>query len=98
MTQGLNIEEVPGGVAFDLKVVPGGSRDQIVGLLGAALKVKVSAPPEGGKANAAVCELLAEKVGVAVRDVAVVTGHSRPQKRVRISGISAAMVRERLGM
>lgn len=37
-----------------VKVVPGSSRDQIVGRLGDALKIKVTAPAEKGKANTAV--------------------------------------------
>ncbi|MBI1373844.1 MAG: DUF167 domain-containing protein [Phycisphaera sp.] len=80
-----------------MKVVPGGSRDQIVGLLGDALKVKVSAPPEGGKANKAVCALIAKATGVAKRDVAVVSGATQPHKRIGITGIDAATARQRLG-
>ena len=47
-----------------MKVVPGSSRDQVVGWLGDASKIKVTAPPEKGKANEAVIELLAEPLGV----------------------------------
>ena len=46
-----------------VKVVPGSSRDGIVGRLGDALKIKVTAPPKKGKANEAVVELLAAAVG-----------------------------------
>lgn len=45
-----------------VKVVPGSSRDQIVGWLGDALKVKVTAPPEKGRANAAVVAILADRL------------------------------------
>ena len=82
----LLIEATSEGVEFDVKVVPGGSRDEIVGMLGDALKIKVSAPAEGGKANRAVCELLAGELGVPPRDVVVVSGHTRPQKRVMVRG------------
>ncbi len=81
-----------GGVAsrVAVKVVPGSKRDQIVGRLGDRLKVKVAAPPEGGKANAAVCRVIAEAAGVSERDVEVISGHGHPEKVVRIAGRSAA--------
>jgi len=47
------------GVRIALKVVPGASRDRVMGTLGDALKVAVSKPPEGGAANRAVVQLLA---------------------------------------
>lgn len=80
-----------------VKVVPGSRRDQIVGALGDRLKIKVSAPPEDGRANAAVCELLAGALGVSARDVEVVAGDSRPEKTVRVAGLTAAQVQGKLG-
>jgi uncharacterized protein YggU (UPF0235/DUF167 family) len=47
-----------------LKVVPGSSREEIVGWLGDSLKVKVKAPPETGRANEAVIALLADRLGL----------------------------------
>jgi len=92
----ISTEPTPAGVVIDVKVVPGGSRDQIVGPLAGALKVKVSAPPEGGKANKAVCALLADALGVAKRDVAVIAGRTRPAKRIEVRGIDADEARRRL--
>lgn len=71
-----------------LKVVPGARRDEIAGWLGDALKVRVSAPPEKGKANAAVIALLAARLGVAERDVRVVSGAGSPRKTVEIDGVT----------
>lgn len=73
-----------------VKVVPGSRKDQVVGRLGDRLKVKVAAPPEGGRANAAVCRVIAEAAGVAERDVEVMSGHGHPEKVVRVAGKSAA--------
>lgn len=92
----LRLCEVAGGVQFDVKVVPGASRDRIAGLLGDALKVQVAAPPEGGKANAAVCELLAAVLGVAPRAVAVVRGHGNARKVVGVMGLAAAVAEAKL--
>ena len=92
----LAIETTDDGVVIAVKVVPGGSRDAIAGLLGDALKLKVAAPAEGGKANQAVCKLLARTLGRPVRDVRIVAGHSRPRKRIAITGLDAAALRRAL--
>ncbi len=80
-----------------MKVVPGASRDEVAGWLGAALKVRVTAPPERGKANAAVEELLAEALGLPRGSVRVVAGHGSPRKSVEIAGLDEAEARRRLG-
>jgi len=84
------------GVRFAVKVVPGAAQDRIVGALGEALKVQVAAPPEHGKANARLCELLARALGVPARAVAVTAGHGSARKVVRVHGIDAATARTRL--
>lgn len=81
------------GVRIAVKAVPGASRDQIAGVLGDRLKVRVAAPPEGGKANRAICRVLAEALGVKAAGVAVVAGASSPEKVVRVEGVDAARAR-----
>jgi uncharacterized protein (TIGR00251 family) len=93
----LKIAEQNGAVVVEVKVVPNSSREMIAGLLGDRLKIKVAPPPEDGKANRAVEELLARTLGVAASQVTVVAGHMRPQKTVRIVGVAAAVVRAKLG-
>jgi len=96
VTPPLSLREVDGAVQFAVKVVPGASRDRMAGVLGDALKVQVTAPPEGGKANAALCELLAQALGVNARDVQVVAGAASPRKTVVVRGLAADDVRRRL--
>jgi len=79
-----------------VKVVPGASRDGIAGWLSDTLKVRVSAPAERGRANAAVEALLAEALGLPRGAVRVVSGKTSPRKRVEIAGLSEAEVRSRL--
>ncbi len=79
-----------GRIELSVKVVPGASRTRLAGAWGTALKVTVAAPPEGGRANAAVVELLASVFGVKKADVAILSGHSQPLKRVGVSGVTAA--------
>jgi len=62
----------------------------VVGPLGDRLKVRVAVAPEDGRANQAVCELLAEALGVAARAVTIMAGHASPLKTVRVEGLSAA--------
>lgn len=81
------IREIERGVEITIKAVPGASRDRIVGPLGDALKVQVSAPPEKGKANQAIIELIAETLGIRPRSVTVVQGQSSPRKILRIDAI-----------
>lgn len=85
-----------GGVLIRVKVVPASRRDQIVGVLGDRLKVKVSAPPEGGRANRAVCALLAGALGA--RGGEVVGGQTSAEKTVRLAGVSVAAAHAALGV
>jgi uncharacterized protein (TIGR00251 family) len=81
---------------LSVKVVPGASRNEIVGWMGETLKVRVSAPPERGRANEAVQELLAASLGVPASDVRIVSGGSSPRKIVEIDGLNDAAVRDRI--
>lgn len=85
----IDINETKGGVVFTVKVVPGSSRTAIAGELDGMLKVKVSAPPEKGKANKSVIDFLAKKLGVRKNAVAIVRGQTNPVKTVQVDGISA---------
>ncbi len=75
------------GVLLHIKVVPGASRSKIAGVLGDRLKVLIAAPPEDGKANKAICQLLGKIFSVPKRDVAVVKGTTNPIKTVQLSGL-----------
>ncbi|MCC7397721.1 MAG: DUF167 domain-containing protein [Planctomycetes bacterium] len=94
----LTVHERDGALRFAVKVVPGAARDRIVGLYGDALKVQVAAPPEGGKANSRLCELLATALDVATRDVTVDSGHGSPRKVVAVRGLAAGVLRTKLGV
>lgn len=89
------VRAADGGALIAVKVVPGARKDEIVGRLGDRLKVRVSAPPEGGLANAAVCALLARALGVKERVVTVVDGHTRAEKTLRVDGVDAGAIAAR---
>lgn len=68
-----------------MKVIPKSSKTELAGYLpDGTWKVKVAAPPEKGKANRALCEFLAEKLGVAKSRIRIVTGETSALKRIRI--------------
>ena len=75
-----------------LKVVPGGSKDALAGPLGDRYKVRVSAPPEGGKANKAVLALLARALDQSPRSLRIVRGKTSPLKTVEVEGKDASTV------
>ena len=79
-----------------VKVVPGSSRTRIDGWLGDALKVRVTAKPEKGKANDAVVTLLAETLGIRRQDISISSGGTSPRKSFTINNLSDFEVRSRL--
>ena len=75
----LDLTERDGGVKLAVKAVPGASRDRIVGPLGNALKVAVSAPPERGAANKAIIALLAERLAIHPSRITILRGQNSPR-------------------
>jgi len=79
-----------------VKVVPGASRNRVVGMLGDALKVQVAAAPEKGKANEAVRAVLAEFFAVKIGQVELISGQTQPRKTFLLNGVNDAAVRQKL--
>ncbi len=76
---------------IDVKVVPRASVSAVVGKMAdGALKVKLAAVPEKGKANEELREVLARHFGVRARDVRIVAGETSTRKRVRVSSPSSS--------
>jgi uncharacterized protein len=71
-------------------VVPGARSSRLAGALGDRLKVRVAAPPQDGRANREVCELLAAALGLRPAAVTITAGHASPEKTARVTGCSAA--------
>jgi uncharacterized protein (TIGR00251 family) len=84
------------GFALAVKVVPGSSRQRIVGEFGEGLKITVTAAAEEGAANEAVIKVLAEALGTASSNVRIVRGHRSPRKQVLIAGLRADEIEQRL--
>ena len=86
----MRITQDAGGIRFAVKVVPGASRDRVVGELGDALKVAVSEPPQGGAANAAVVGVLANAVSACRARRCRSCADTLPRKEIHVTGISEA--------
>lgn len=67
-----------------LRVQPRASRDEIVGPHGTALKVRITAPPVEGQANAHLVKFIADAFGVARSNVELLAGDTGRNKRMRI--------------
>jgi len=83
---------------LEIKAVPNAPKSIVVGWLGAALKVRLHAPPVDGKANEELCRFLAEALGLPKGSVTLGRGASSRQKVVEITGCSLAEVPVRLGI
>lgn len=81
-----------GGVTLSLRVVPRASRNAVGEPVGAALKIRLQAPPVDGKANAALRSFLADTLNVPERAVTLVSGETGRLKRVRVEGVTPAAV------
>jgi uncharacterized protein len=86
------------GVLVAVRVKPRAPATRIAGQRAGRLLVQVSAPPVDGRANEAVCRLLAKALRTAAGQVSVVSGERARDKLVRIKGRSVADVAEALGV
>ncbi len=95
-TAQLSIRDADDGAVLTVKVVPGSSRDEVVGVLGEALKIATASPAERGKANDAVRKTLANALGLNPRRVKLLSGPTSPRKKFHITGISAEEIHTKL--
>ncbi|MBW2038809.1 MAG: YggU family protein [Deltaproteobacteria bacterium] len=87
-----------GAVTLKVLLQPRASRDGIDGLMGDALKVRVTSPPLEGRANKALRMFLAKRLGLSPSQVEIITGQRSRGKLLRISGISKEELERALGI
>lgn len=81
-----------------VKGIPNAPRSEIVGWLGDSLKIKIHAPPVEGRANDALCEFLADSLGVSRRAITLIRGDASRQKVIAIDGLTRAEFDAKLGL
>jgi uncharacterized protein (TIGR00251 family) len=90
------VNETAKGATFAVKVQPRARKNAITGRVGDALKLALTAPPVEGRANQAVIEFFADFFEIPRSSVSIASGETSRNKLIRVSGISAQHVRERL--
>ena len=85
------------GVMLTVRVLPRASRNQVVGIEQGAIKIKLTAPPVEGAANAALIEFVAGWLGVRKSAVSIVSGEKARHKRVQVMGLAVEAVNKKLG-
>ncbi len=81
---------------ISVRLIPRARANEIAGERDGAVLVRVTAPPVDGRANAALCRLIAKRAGVGVRSVSVIRGAGSREKVVRVEGVSAEDLRRAL--
>jgi uncharacterized protein (TIGR00251 family) len=85
-----------GSTRVRVRVSPGARKTELAGRHGNAFKVRVSAPPEGGRANEAVLDLLGKQLGLPRRALSIVSGRTARDKVVEMAGIDLEEAERRL--
>jgi hypothetical protein len=85
------------GIVLNLHIQPRASRNEVCGVQGNALKIRLTSPPVDGAANKLCREFLAELFNVPKSAVEIISGETSRQKRVRITGADSETLRKILG-
>jgi uncharacterized protein len=88
----LELQTREGAVIFPVRVQPRASKDEIAGVMGGALKVRLRAPAVEGRANEAPCEFVAELLKTPKAAVRILSGHHSRSKRVEVRGVTELQV------
>ena len=82
------VQQAESGVTFKVRVQPKASRNQVDGYSADSLRLRVTAPPQAGKANMAVISLLAETLGVPKSRLRIIRGHGSREKLVQVTSLT----------
>lgn len=81
---------------IEVRLRPRGHRDQLMGVVDGVLLARVTPPPVDGRANKALCRMIAKRIGIAPSKVSVVRGEKSRNKVVRVEGVTATLLEEAL--
>ena len=92
------LKEEGGAIIINVLVQPRASRNELVGIHGDCVKIKVTSPPVENQANKRLCEFLSKLIGVGKGRVEVIGGHKAKIKKVRISDSTLDEVKKKLSL
>jgi uncharacterized protein (TIGR00251 family) len=92
------VRDTANGAQFALRVQPRASRNAIVGTMGDAVKLAITAPPVDGKANHAVVEYLSDLFRVPKSSIVIVSGETGRNKLIAVRGMRAEQVLKALNL
>ena len=81
---------------IEVRLRPRGRRDELLGMRDGVLQARVTAPPVDGKANRALCRLVAKRAGVAPSRASIVRGEKSRDKLVRVEGVDPTALQKTL--
>jgi uncharacterized protein len=93
----IDLEETHDGVIVPVRAHPKSRRNAIIGVHAGRLRIAVTDPPEKGKANKSIGEVLAEALEIAPSRVQLIAGATSAQKKFLVAGLSLGVVRDLLG-
>ena len=97
MDKKLNFHNGKSGSAITVRISPRSKRNEIIGILSdGTIKIRLIAPPEEGKANAALINYLAELFDIPAVNIEIVAGHSSRAKLITITDLDSASIQERI--
>ena len=92
------LRESCGSVTLTLHIQPGARTTEVAGIHGDALKIRLAAPPVDGKANAALIEFVAQRLGVAKSLLSLKSGHSARRKVLEVNVSVSDIAQKLLGL
>ncbi|MGC8786539.1 MAG: DUF167 domain-containing protein [Anaerolineae bacterium] len=90
------IREGKRGITLAVHVVPRAAKNEIVGIHGNALRIRLNAPPVEGAANAALLAFLAQVLEIPPRQIELISGHTSKHKILAISGLTKGQILQKL--
>ena len=89
--------DTPEGLIVNVRVVPRSDRDEVVGVHGESLKIRINAPPIDGKANDRLVRFLSAQLDIPVSGIQIIRGLTSREKQLLVAGVKSEEFWKRLG-